>query len=121
MRNGGKWTEARYNSFIKSALRAASHRWPPKWECLKLARIARGTYTCAGYNCNSHEVPASIKLGRGKKRTKNIFVDHISPVGGPDEGGWDGVIERLYCELDGLQILCKQCHDLKTKDERKKK
>jgi hypothetical protein len=54
------------------------------------------------------------------KRIKNIFVDHIEPVGGREtSGGWDGVIERLYCEIDGLQVLCKACHDLKTKEERK--
>lgn len=116
--NGGKWTEARFNSFIKSALRSASRKWPPKWAVRKAAWVSRGVYTCAGYETKPHATTASISMGRGRKRVNNIFVDHIQPVGGPEEGGWDGVIKRLYCEVDGLQVLCRKCHDLKTKDER---
>lgn len=73
---------------------------------------------CAGYGRKPHEVPASILVGGSKRRVGNVFVDHIIPVGGPTQGGWDGVIERLFCEAEGLQVLCKECHDLKTKDEK---
>jgi hypothetical protein len=119
--NSGKWTAARYTSFIKSILRNGSNKWPPKWVVRKRAWKQRGIYECAGYQRRAHEVPTSI-VGKGKKRSNNIFVDHIHPVGGPgDKDGWDGVISRLYCEVDGLQVLCKECHDLKTKEERKKK
>jgi hypothetical protein len=122
-RNGGQWTEARYNSFIKSAIRAAFNKWGPKWACLKAARVERGIYRCAGYGKKHHRAPASIPalVPKGnKKRQNNIFVDHIIPVGGPgDKDRWNGVIDRLYCEIDGLQVLCKSCHDLKTKEERK--
>lgn len=121
MHNGGKWTDAKFNSFIKSVLRSGSHKWPPKWEVRKRAWVERGIYKCAGYERRAHNVPASIG-GKGKKRSNNVFVDHIIPVGGPgDDGGWNSVISRLYCEIDGLQVLCKECHDGKTKSERKKK
>lgn len=120
MHNGGKWTDGKFNSFIKSALRSASNRWPPKWEVSRAARVERGKYRCAGYGRDVHIVGASVVDGKGK-RIKNVFIDHIHPVGGPSEGGWDGVIRRLYCEVDGLQVLCKDCHDRKTKSERKKK
>lgn len=29
-----------------------------------------------------------------------------------------GFVERLFCEIDGLQVLCNNCHDLKTKQEK---
>jgi 5-methylcytosine-specific restriction endonuclease McrA len=49
---------------------------------------------------------------------KDVTVDHIVPVvplGGHDS--WDEVIERLFCELDGLQVLCQPCHKVKTAEE----
>ena len=52
---------------------------------------------------------------------RNIAVDHIDPVVNPTTGfvSWDNLIERLFVEKDGLQLLCKACHDEKTSDERK--
>ena len=54
----------------------------------------------------------------GRKRAKNVFVDHIDPIV-PVTGwvSWDSCIERMYCEGDNLQLLCKACHDVKTKEE----
>jgi len=42
--------------------------------------------------------------------TKKPEVDHIEPVG---SGSWDGIIERMFCEADGLMVLCKECHKAK--------
>ena len=42
-RNGGKWTEARYRSFITSTLRAGSRKWPPKYETLNAAKTEKKT------------------------------------------------------------------------------
>lgn len=119
MFNGGKWTPARKRSFIMSALRAASNRWPPKFEVKKKARTERGVYTCAGYKRKSHSVPASIK--EKDKRVNNVAVDHIYPVIDPSTGfvSWDNAIERLFVEAEHYQILCRDCHALKTSDERK--
>jgi hypothetical protein len=119
--NNGQWTEARFHSFIKSALRAASSRWGPKWQVKKKARKARGIYECAGYGRKSHNVPASLPAPVGKKRrVDNAVVDHIHPVIDPDIGftSWDSLVDRMFCEADGLQILCHECHSAKTKDER---
>ena len=108
-RNGGEWTDARYHSFITGALRSASHRWPPKWKVKTKARVERGKYLCSGYEVDPHIVPA-----------KETNVDHISPIIDPDKGfiSWDDFIERLFCEEEGLQVLCKDCHARKTKNER---
>lgn len=120
-RNGGTWTEARFHSFIKGALRAASNRWGPKNAVKKKARVKRGVYKCAGYKRRAHQVPASLPPKPGnKKRINNAVVDHIHPVIDPVTGfvSWDDVIARMFCEEDGLQLLCHECHTRKTQDER---
>lgn len=120
-RNSGEWTEARYNGFIKSALRNASMKWPPKNAVKKAARVERGVYECAGYKRDPHHVPASLPPKPGnKRRINNAVVDHINPVIDPETGfiSWDEVIERMFCEADGLQVLCHDCHTKKTADEK---
>ena len=114
-RNGEQWTEARFRSFIRSQLRAATMRWGPIAECLKSARVTRGEYLCAG--CRE-TVPASIKVGG--RRTKNVHVDHILPIVDPDVGftSYDDLIERMFVESDNLQVLCTECHTIKTNDEK---
>ena len=118
--NGGEWTQSRFNSFIKSALRQASTRWPPKNKVKKKARIARGIYICSGHGVPEHEVGASIQLEGKKKRVNNVLVDHINPVIDPSKGfsTWDEVINRLFCEEDNLQVLCYDCHTRKTQEEK---
>ena len=113
-RNNGQWTEARFNSFIRSALRGAWTRWSPNHNTKKDARVSRGLYRCEGYGRNAHNVEATTKVSG--KRKNNVFTDHIKPVGG--NGDWNKIIEGMFCEQDNLQLLCKECHDRKTKDER---
>lgn len=114
--NNGQWTAARFNSFIKSALRSASIRWPPKYSCLNKAYIGKKVNRKTGrlakhFKCNScnEEFPQS-----------EIAVDHIDSVIDPIIGfvSWDEVIRRMFCEEDGLQVLCKQCHLIKTTAEK---
>ena len=121
-RNGGEWTEARFKSFVTSALRAASRRWPPKYKALKEAFVGKQVnaktgklamhYTCAA--CNKLYVATDVQ------------VDHIKPVVDPKKGfvSWDSFIDRMFCEIENLQVMCKPCHKIKTdqeKLERKKK
>jgi len=110
-RCSGAWTEAKYRSFIKGNLRRTTMKWGPISECLKLARVRRGWYLC---NICKEEIPASIKIGR--VRVKNAIVDHTNPIIDPAIGwvSWDDCIERMFCELDNLQCVCKSCHDAKS-------
>lgn len=112
------WTDARFKSFIVSALRNASNRFPNKYETLKEARVERGKYKCKGYGKKSHIVNASIKVN-GKTK-KNIYADHISPVVDPATGfvDWNTFIPRLFCIKEGFQALCLDCHSKKSADER---
>lgn len=117
VRCGNTWTEARYQSFIKGNLRRATQKWAPIQQCLKNARIERGLYFCA--ECK-REVTATIKDETTGKRIKNVHVDHIIPVVDPNVGfeGWDSYIERLFCEIGNLQVLCNDCHKIKTDEEK---
>lgn len=116
-RCSGKWTEAKYRSFIKSNLRRASMKWAPISETLSEARTRRGFYQCAG--CKQ-EVPASTKEGR--TRVKNVHVDHINPIIDPEKGweSWDKTIEGMFCEKTNLQVLCSECHKVKSDEEKAK-
>lgn len=106
---GGIWSKARFHSFIAGALRHASQRWKPKQDAKKAAKLSYGVYQCAGYGRKPHEA-----------RAKDIKVDHILPVVDPAMGftTWDSFIERLFCEADNLQVLCEDCHNKKSNDEK---
>jgi 5-methylcytosine-specific restriction endonuclease McrA len=90
-------------------------RWGPIALSLKDARVGRGEYLCVG--CKQ-TVPATIKVGG--RRVKNVHVDHIKPIVDPDVGfvSYDELIERMFCEADNLQVLCTECHTIKTDDEK---
>ena len=107
-RNGGTWTEARYFSFIRSALRSAFQKWGPKHEAKKLAKRGYNQYECA--HCGEIY---------GNKDTE---VDHIEPAGSLKAfEDLPAFVERMFCEVDGFQVLCKACHQVKTNEERKKR
>ena len=114
----GRWTPARFNSFITSALRSAHGRWHPKSLAKKKAWIKRGVYLCA--ECGK-EGPATLPPLEGRKRRRNnACVDHIEPVVDPAVGKttWDEYVRRMFVEEDGYQVLCYECHSLKTNEER---
>jgi len=116
--NGGDWTLARFNSFVKSALRSASQRWPPKYKCLNEAKVGKKINWKTGrlaehYKCNSckKEFPA-----------KEVQVDHVIPIV-PVTGftSWDEVVDNMFCEAENLQVLCTECHGVKSLRERQER
>lgn len=117
-RASGTMTEAQFTTFVKNQLRGASWKWKPISDVMKEARTRKGFYICNG--CKN-EVTATIVIDT--KRVKNVFVDHEPPVIDPAVGftTWDSFVNNLFCEKEHLQVLCKSCHDAKTKEERKKK
>lgn len=97
-------TEAQYKAHIVSMLRNGSKYWKPSLEALKRARIRRGVYLC--------------KMCGNTKDNKSMVVDHINPV--VPVTGWesfDSFVHNLFCEVDNLQAICKDCHKIKTKNE----
>lgn len=112
-RCAGTMTESAFWSFIRSALRQKSRWWKP----ISLAKTkARRTYKGPNkrqryeYQCNE------CKLWFPDK---HVNVDHIVPAGSLMKADdLPGFVERLFCEVDALQVLCTTCHDKKTKLEK---
>lgn len=108
------WTESRIQSFIKSTLRSGSRKWPPRFEVLNAAKRGKQINKESGCMAEHYECASCHQLFPAKL----VVVDHIEPVilvSGFDS--WDGVIRRMYCPAEGLQVLCKTCHSVKTKEE----
>lgn len=127
-----EWSEARVRSFITSALRQASKRWPPACNASKKSRTRRGFFVCA---ICKEELPTTVdnpkyeedlqrykdkKLKRKpKKRINNKNLDHRDPVVSSDGFvDWNTFIERLFISEDGYDDLCNKCHQEKTNKER---
>lgn len=111
------WTEGRLKAFIIAALRSATRRYPPKYECLNEAKTEKKinpkTKRLAQfYRCNACGMDFT---------SKDVQVDHIIPVVDPRDGfkTWDDYINRLFCDKSNLQVLCTTCHQLKTSQEKK--
>lgn len=118
MYNGGRWTKARYESFIKSVLRAGSRKWPPKYEVLNAAKRGKQINGATGRIAEHYECACCHSLFPAK----SVAVDHIdSVVALTGFTTWDDVIARLFCEADGLQVLCTNCHKIKSNQEREER
>lgn len=115
-RCSGNWTEARYNSFVKSAIRQMSSRWPVKYDVLKDAKVGIKVNPKTGRNAMHYRC---AECG-GEFPVKEVQVDHkepLVPTDGTSANDWNVIIARALPEADGLQVLCKSCHSVKTKEE----
>lgn len=94
-------------NWLTQKLRRLSYQWPARKAALRKARISRGRYECA--MCKD----AGVEEQYGPKE---IVLDHIDPVVSEEDGwvDWNTYIKRLFCEEKGWQVLCRQCHDIKT-------
>jgi 5-methylcytosine-specific restriction endonuclease McrA len=106
--------EKKFINLLKKRLREASRYWPEKHKILKNSRQ------------KIQENNAQFKNGQPKFTTKflcnsckklysalEVEVDHIEEVGS-FTGDWNEYIDRLFCPMENLQVLCKECHKIKT-------
>lgn len=111
VRAGGTWTESRYWSFIRSALRRTFVRWPPNYQS---RNAARRPYTGPSKQQKWEYQCAICKSWFPMKHTQ---LDHANPCGQLKSlDDLKGFVERLFCEADGLRVLCKPCHNTITQD-----
>jgi len=108
MSNVDGWSSSRYWGFIRSALRKAWSKYPNKFKALKMAErpSKRGGRTKYEYICATCS---------NWFLQKEVSVDHIVDCG--KLSGFEDLAEfvsNLYCKVDGLQVLCSDCHDIKT-------
>ena len=117
--NGGNWTEGRFNSFITSTLRAGARRWQPKYDTLNASKTEKKINRKTGRMAQHFR----CQLCGEEFTQKDMEVDHIKPVVDPVKGfqTWDIFIDRLFCEANNLQAICKPCHLLKTNKEKQEK
>lgn len=111
-RNAGTMSESAFWSFIRSGLRQKSRWWKPITQCKQLAkRVYKGPNKRQKFEYQCNEC-------KNWFMEKNINVDHAIPVGALNcAEDLPGFVNRLFCEVDNLQILCSSCHDIKTKKE----
>ena len=107
-RAGNTMTESQFWQFIRSNLRLATRKWPPKNQCRKSARRPskrKDKRIKWEYQC------ADCKKWWLQKETQ---VDHIVEAGTLKAfEDLPGFVERLFCEEGGLQVLCLDCHKKK--------
>lgn len=90
-------------AYIKAGLRRMWGRSLQRRDAFRVAKVEYGRYRCE----------SCLRIyPRGK-----VECDHKIAVG--RFVGWDVYIERLFCDSNGLRILCKGCHKVKTASDRK--
>lgn len=104
-RCGGRWREAQYWQFIRSALRRATVKYPPIRDALE--RVKRPSQNADNKRLKWEYQCAACGLWYARKAVR---VDHVYPVGSllsyEDAPAY---IARLFCEPEDLRVLCVDC------------
>jgi 5-methylcytosine-specific restriction endonuclease McrA len=107
------WSDAQYWGFIRSGLRAKWNRYPLKWEVLRNA--ARQAVITARGRKSEYQCAKCYKWWSAKE----VTVDHVIPCGSlKSYDDLPAFVERLFCPIGNLQVLCMECHKEKTKADR---
>ena len=108
-RAGGEMTESRFFGFLRSGLRQMSRRWPP---LVRHAMVAARRKNQSENKRLKWEFQCATC--KGWRPAKEVEVDHIVPCGSLKTfDDLRGFTERLFCESEGLRVLCKTCHQLR--------
>jgi len=109
------WSTAKFWGFIRSGLRAKFTRWPPKYEVLAKAKR----------NCRTkgrQKFEYQCKVCEEFFPQKNVEVDHIIPCGSLKSfDDLAGFVDRMFCSIKHLRVVCKPCHKSITAEERAKR
>jgi len=104
------------NAWLTSQLRRISSRYPPFYEFYNLHKEVY--YITSKKGKQLRRVRFLCNKCNNKFPKKQIRLDHIIPCKQQDENIWQ-FAERLFCEVNNIQLLCKTCHDAKSKEENK--
>lgn len=101
--------EKQFLQYIRSLLRSKSLQWPCRNKAMQKARIPATNPTGRikyNYICD---------ICKGNFTGNQIAVDHIIPCGSiPTIESIGEFCTRLYCDTDGMRVLCTNCHDIVT-------
>ena len=104
-RNGGKFTESAFWSFIRAALRQKSRWWYP----ITITKIRAKRNYIGPSKRQKFEYLCSHCLQYFPE--KEVAVHHKTACGGLScANDLPGFVERLFCESDGLEVVCNKCH-----------
>ena len=115
-----------FQTWVIWTLRKASYRWPARSAAFRRAATTYKEFF-SDWGIDPKNVSARVRNFYRCKLCDYVFprklvsADHVRPVIDPARGfvDWNEYITRLFCSESGFQIVCKECHDEKTKREGK--
>jgi len=106
-------TDKAFFTWLRSGLRKLSQRWPPIYQALAAAKRPY-----VGDNKRKKFVWECAKCG-GLFNSNEVDVDHIKEAGTLLKlDDLPTFVANLFCSTDGLQVLCKPCHSIRTYTQR---
>ena len=114
------WSDAKWRSWVVSLLRRGTMKFPPRNEALRAAKTEKKINEKTGRIAQHYQCAGCLQ----EFPAKGVVADHILPVVDTVRGfvDWNTYIERMFCPVENLQILCNNgensCHHKKTKQER---
>ena len=110
-------------SYIIRAIRQAFVRSDQYKECKTRNRVEYDKYKKDGTLSKRKDVFYRCEHCKKEFKEKDVEVDHKSQVVQLYESANDltitAYISRVFCNALNLQLLCKECHNVKTKAENK--
>lgn len=107
------WTKSRYFSFIRSALRSATMKYPAKQKFLS----EQSRKAPAGGRAK--RVVDCVECGETMAKS-NAHVDHIIACGKlQDFSDIERFTSTLFCGKENFRVLCKECNEIYAHSDRK--
>jgi len=106
VRNAGTFTEQMFWNWIRSTLRRKSMFWKPIANVRNKAKVP--------YNGPNKRRKFSFICSSCNKAfsAKEVAVHHLIECGSLTcAADLPGFVERLFCEEEGLTLLCNKCHN----------
>jgi 5-methylcytosine-specific restriction endonuclease McrA len=118
--------DAKTKNWIIKILSDMSYKRPEYAAAKNRAKIGTALFRCELCSVEMYEGTSQKRYLEYLEKYPNVRkekpeLDHINPRIDPDIGwqGFDVYIERSWCSAEGLQVLCKACHQSKTLIENK--
>lgn len=118
-----KRTQARFENAIISGMRTAFARYSPKYlEVLMAARIEKDNINKDGSVSKVKSVWYKCNVCGELSKAGSVDIDHIVPVVEIGKSRHDYNLQefkdRLDCDISNLQVICEECHNKKTEEEK---
>ncbi len=113
---------------FKIQLRERFYKWPPHKKVKMAARSETVRFKKDGTKYKIPWVRYECNHCKGLFQGNRVQVDHVEPVEPVERVEYADFydrmrqyFDRLFVPVEGLQILCKECHKKKSKEENAKR